>query len=291
MILWVFGLFVIGAFNLNFLHFQDIPLRDLSKRATIGDLLVFFQDHPGKLALLSLTILLVSVLGLLLTNWSKIMLILSTRSILETKRPEVREQGKKSAQFMWPTVKVSLLTSALMVIVAFGLLGAPFLLISDPAYQILFWILGSLFFIPLAFTISCLNIFTFYFIVIFKHNFGKALNLGTDFFVTNWSQILGLTFLLIIIYGVSFMVGVSLIFLTKIFINLFSSGNLGNFGFSAMLLTAKGLEAFFFWLLLAGLNVFLNTALLLFFLQMVTPVKGEEPAKSKEMFVSPVAPV
>jgi hypothetical protein len=43
-----------------------------------------------------------------------------------------------------------------------------------------------------------------------------------------------------------------------------------------MILAAKVLTWFLLWILLSGLNVFFNTALLLFFLEMNKPLKKEQ---------------
>src|SRR5579864_1765167 len=88
-ILWVFGFFVVGGFSLNFLHFADLPARQFSGPFSWGGAGLYFQAHPMALAALSFSVLVVSVGGLLLTNWCRIMLVLLTQGILEKSKPNL----------------------------------------------------------------------------------------------------------------------------------------------------------------------------------------------------------
>jgi hypothetical protein len=289
--LWLFGLFVVGGFNLNFLYFQDIPLRNLQSQVSGMELLQYFETHPGVLAALSALTLVVTFGLLVLTNWCRIMLTLTTQELINSKQANLTEQLKKSPKHLIPVVKVSVLTSALMFVVVVGLLGAPFWLVKQPGSQSFLWTVGIVFLIPLAFTISGINIFTAFYIVLFKQPLGKALNLATDFFVANWAKILGLSAVLTVIYSACFAVGTGLFYLVRVMGNflLLYGGQFGILHFSAMILVSKGLAGVFLWGLLAGLNVFFNTALLFLFLQLNTPVESSKE-KEKEMIVLPASP-
>jgi hypothetical protein len=289
-LLWLFGLFVVGGFNLNFLYFQDIPFKEAQNQISLPELLQFFQSHPGMLAALSASVFLVSVLLLVLTNWCRIVLVLSTRSIMEKGKPEIAGQVRKSPKFLWRVIKISLLTSALMFVVSAGLLGTPFWLVKNPVYQAQLWTIGVVFLIPLAFTISSVNIFTTFFAVVFNQNVRKALNLGTDLFVTHWAKILGLSAVLMVIYSACFAGGVSIIYLARVVFRLILSlsDTLGIFHFSAMIIAAQVLTGVFLWVLLSGLNVFFNTALLLLFLQLTTPIEGDK-VKDEEILPIPAS--
>jgi hypothetical protein len=54
------------------------------------------------------------------------------------------------------------------------------------------------------------------------------------------------------------------------------------------MLVSKSLTGIFLWVLVAGLNVFFNTALLLLFLQLTTPLENEEE-KEKRVVISPAS--
>lgn len=270
--LWLFGIFVIGTFNINFLHFLNWP-DGLSKKANLAQLLMYFNEHPARLAFLSFSILWISLLSLVLTNWSRVMLLLSSKSILEKKFFNIAQESRASGKLLWPVIKISILTSVCMLAVA-AVLAAP-LLVDDLLLQNILWGLGLGIFLPLAFTISCLNIFITMYAVILKLPLKKSIALGTDFFVANWTEVLGLSALLIIIYFAAFALGVGLLALIKLILRfgLIALATPGFLQFSYIFIIIKTLGAVLFWLLLGALNVFFNTALLLFFLKKITPVK------------------
>jgi hypothetical protein len=283
-ILWLFGLLVVGGFNLNFFYFQNIELPSQSGMLEIAK---YFQHHPGILALVSFLVLVVSLVSLVLTNWGRIILTLLTSKILETGRIDLQDQLKKSTKSLFTVIRISLLTTFLMICVAGSLLLAPVLLAANSPYQVLLAALGSAIFLPLAFTISCLNIFTTYFAVLWGLNLKKALDVGTDFVISHWSKILGLAVVLIIIYTLISVFGVAVFFLLKLLKSYFEE--LGIWRNSAIMVLCRLLLWSFWWLLIAGLNVFFNTALLMLFLELVKPVKKDEVA-AKEMATSPALP-
>jgi hypothetical protein len=171
----------------------------------------------------------------------------------------------------------------MILIVGCAFLLAP-LLIENMNLRLLFWIAGVEVFLPVVFVISCINIFTKFFVVIFKLDFKKALDLGTDFFITNWSQILGLTVILMIIYSAGFSVGLAILEFAKILIKmLYSQSVFGLSQNSGMII--RVLAGLVLWLFMAGLNVFFNTALLLFFFKSTTQIRAESVAK--EAIVAP----
>ena len=287
-ILWLFGFFVIGGFSLNFLHFQDVPAESLSQPVSWSAVGQFFSAHPLVLAGISLSLLIISLGGLLLTNWCRIMLVLLTQEILDKSRFSLHDQVKVSKKFLWPVIKVSLLTSLMLILVATGLLGVPLWSNLDIPTKTLLWSIASVVFVPLAFTISCINIFTTFFLILHKLPFRSALNAGTDFFLVNWNKILGLGLVLGVIFLAGSSVGGAVVYLSRLLINFIQLSGLGFLPVSATIVIIKSLAAVFLWLILAILNVFFNSALLLIFLQLVTPTKAEE--KVGEMAVSPAIP-
>lgn len=287
-VLWLFGVFVFGGFNLNFVYFQGLPLEELGRPGGWESLLVYFQNRPLMLAGLLVLLLLVSAAALLLTSWSRIMLVLSAQSVLQTRQLALTEQLKKSRHSLWPVLLVSLFTSALLILLALGLLGTPFWWLANQPQKSFFWSMGAVIFVPLALTISCINIFTSFFVVVFRVPAKKGLNLGTDFFITNWSRIIAFGAVLMVIYTVGFVSGVAVVYLLK----LLADASLGVSGqflpnvISPALLVTNLTSTIFLWVLVSALNVFFNTALLLMFFDLTTPTKSEE-AESEKVLVSP----
>jgi hypothetical protein len=284
-LLWCFGLFVVGGFNLNFLHYQNVPLRQMIFHPRLLEVAVFFQNHPGFLALASFAVLIGSLLGLVVTNWSRVMLVDLGESVVKIGELKLGEQLKKSRQPLFTVIKVSLLTTSLMLLVAAALFLPPLFLGIDASSKILLWEVSSVIFLPLAFTISCVNIFTTFYAVLYKKSWGAALNLGTDFFASRWTQILGLVAVLVVIYCGSFIVGVSLIYAARlalrlVFLELFQFNLLS---LSAMMMALKAVSNLLLWLLLAGLSVFFNQALLILFLELNAPLESEALAKERKI--------
>ncbi len=290
-ILWLFGMFVVGVFNLNFFQFQNWP-QDGSIRLDAPAAAAYLTAHPGRLAVVSLTVLGVSAVSLILTNWSRIMLMLTVKSLLDKRVADLGKQARESKTILWPFIKVSILTAVFML-AALAVLAAPWWInVGDPALENMLWLLGIIIFFPLAFTISCINIFTGMFLVLFRMPLGKALNAGTDFFASNWIQILALSLILVVIYLAGFVLGVSLLGLLRVSLRiaLLSFSRVGLLHFSAVLVIIKALGVLTLWILLGILNAFLNTVLLLFFLQKVTPVKTEDLEVATQAAPSPAVP-
>jgi hypothetical protein len=285
-VLWLFGFFVVGGFSLNFLHFQNGTAEKLSQPFSWSQAQVFFQTHPAVLAGISVSLLIISVGGLLLTNWCRVMLVLLTNEVLEKPNMNVPAQIKASKKPLWPVIKVSLLTSLMLILVVAGLLGAPLWSNLDASSKTALWSIASVIFLPLAFTISCVNIFTTFFIVLHKMPFRSALNAGTDFFLVNWNKVLGLGFVLGVIFLAGSSVGGAIVYFSRLLISFVQLSDLGFGTVSATIVIIQSVAAAILWLILAILNVFFNTSLQLLFLQLVTPTKAEEGVK--EMAVSPV---
>jgi len=288
--LWLFGLFVAGGFNLNFLYLYQTPLRGLLERADLKSLLDFFYSRPEALAGFIVLVLLFFISLLVLTSWCRTVLILGASSVLKKDRLMLAKQMKDSRNFLERVFIVTLLTSVLMVLVAAGLLGAPFFLVKDQAHQAQLWTAGLVFLIPLAFTISGINIFTGFFTVIYDQGVKKALNLATDLFIVHWPKVLGLSVVLMVVYSAAFAGGAGLIYLIRAVLDFLISwlNHLPFSGMSFMLIPIQALAGIFLWLVLAGLNVFFNTALLILFLQLTAPT-GDDKEKSESVVPLPAS--
>ncbi len=288
-VLWVFGLFVIGGFNLGYLRPDQYDFGGPYVGFQLWGFVDYLVNHPGRLALFSLGLLAVSVVGLFVTNWCRVMLVLSVDSVVQNLHPLVPRQVRQSLTSMLPVVKMSLLTSSLMVVAGAGLLIPPLVWFHGLPVQGLIWTLSILLFMPLAFTISCINIFTTYFIILYRQPLGKALNQGTDFFASRWIQIVGVFSILSGIYAVSFIAAFSLISVVNLLlVNAFAGVGVGNFQISAIIVIVRVITGLVLWVFLAGLNTFFNTALVLFFKQLVTPIDVEKE-KVRMPVVQPVS--
>jgi hypothetical protein len=276
-ILWVFGLFMLGGLNLNLFRFLEFDYFSLKIEAVFLQWGKQLLDRPFLFVLLAFGILCLLIVVFVFSNWSRIMLALKVRQALGERPKENEKIYSEAKKALWPVIKISLLTSLLIFAVSVVLLGPPFVFAPSYTYQSFLWNLGVVIFVPLAFTISCLNIFSAFYIVIFKTTFRASLNLCTDFFVVNWTKILGLGIILILFYLATFMIGRSVVFLITLFLQkaVLSSGGFGDLHFSGMILLAKVFTWFLLWLLISGLNVFFNSAFLLLFLEMNKPVKKE----------------
>lgn len=270
---------------MNFLHYQNVPLRQMIFYPRLLEVVKFFQNHPGFLALASFAVLIGSLFGLVITNWSRVMLMFLGESVIKTGELKLEEQLKKSRQPLFTVIKISLLTASLMLLVAAALFLPPLFLGIDSSFKILLWEVSFVIFLPLAFTISCINIFTTFYAVLYKKSWGVALNLGTDFFASRWTQVLGLVAVLVVIYCGSFIMGVSLIYAVRlalrlVFLELFQFNLLP---LSAMMMMLKAVSNLLLWLLLAGLSVFFNQALLILFLELNQPVESQALAKERKI--------
>ncbi len=278
--LWVFGLFVVGGFNLNFLHFFGFGQFNVHSSQQAWNVIVSLQQHPARLALASLLLLVVSVGGLIITNGSRILLALSVKSILDTGTTNVKQQFKPVKAAFTPVVKISLLTTTCMLALGLVLFAFPLLFVRNTGYQLLMFAVGGALLLPLAFSMSFLNIFTSFFVIIFKQTFGKAFSQAADLFMSHWPRLVGFLLILLLIYCGIFVLGATFIFGAQYVIaGLFQAiSKLGFEQFSAIILIIRIVFALLLWFLVAGLNVFFNASLLVLFLDLVKPLETEAEA-------------
>ncbi len=285
---WLFGMFVVGAFNLNFFFLPKSP-RQLGERINAPHFVQYLIQHPAVLVGICLSVLWLALITIFLTNWSKILILLKAQSVLEKKHNSLIQLIKQSKSFLWPMIKVSVLTS-LCMLGALVVLAAPLWVDVDTApLQNMLLVLSVVIFFPLAFTISCLNIFTGMFVVLSGLPLKRAINAATDFFAECWQQILALSLLLAIIYLASFVVGAGLVSLVRTSLRILVI-ELNNYGFLHILgifTIIKALGGLLLWVLLGMLNAFLNIALMLFFLQKITPTRAENKTVSLETAPAP----
>lgn len=290
-LLWLFGMFLIGSFNLNFLHIRGlVPELRFSEISDLAALIAFFEQRPATLGLASASVLLFALFSLILTNWSKVMLLLVAKNELDKKHEGFHETAQRSRYLLIPVIKVSVLTS-MFLLAAIAVLVAP-VFVDNTLLRSALWMLSAAIFFLVVFTVSSINIFTVMFAVLFKLRIKKALDVATDFFVTNWTSLLGLVAILLVIYLAGFGLGWGLLGLIKALgrISLVNAGGDGSLQISWLFSIIKALGALLLWIWLGVLNAFLNISLLLFFLQKITPTKFEENQGVPETAPAPAVP-
>lgn len=275
-ILWVLGMFLIGTFNVNFFHFREFFPEARFFGFNVYRWLAYFELHPGKLAILSASVLLAALGSLILTNLSRVLFLLEANAAIKNEKGSFGRHLKPGIKLLFPVIQISVITTVFMLAAA-AVLVAP-VMVEDIFFQRMLWALGVIIFFPLVFTISSINIFTGMFAVLFRLPVKKSLNAATDFFISNWTDLLGLTAVLLVIYLVGFGLGESawllLKFGSKITLPAIFEKQL--LPFFWVFIIIKALGALALWLCLGALNAFVNMALLLFFLSRVGSEKADQ---------------
>ena len=258
--LWLLGLFLAGGFNANFLYWTNLrlPWRDNGY-----DILAWLAQNIGARhhALVAAAIaIILTVAVVVMVNWIKIIFILYISDVLKLKRmradistapqPSFKSALQESRRYVSSVIAMSIFTMVSTAIVIGVLGGGSRLLFASRGVV---WLIAALVFIGLLFFFSCLNIFGTFFIIFYRQGFKAALNLATDLIIARWQAIAEMAVLLMIIYGLCFFIGTSLLYgFTMVASNVWLSGLL-------------------LWAWLAVVNTFFNISLLLLFAQLVQP--------------------
>lgn len=288
-VLWVFGLFLISSLSLMLL-FLDIP------QVSSSDIQLEFWRFEYRLLESPLLLLgvfagtiVLGIAAMAAVNCSRISLITYIHKVTETKYPpEFGELVADSRRFFYPVSLVSFFTTLTLVVVALGLLLPPFFLVHNTALQTLLWLLALTVFLPVAMTIVSINIFTSYYVVVFRQTVPRALNQATDFFVAHWTSILGMLAVMAAVYVVVYFVGVSFLYAFRT-LGLELYGIVAGWNGETVSLVRTALQTMSglgLWFMLAFLNAFFQTALLLLFFELNTPIKFEEPEKVRKLMPS-----
>lgn len=294
---WLFGLFLIGFFNFNFLHFQSLAV-------TLGNVPLIIQrtsqhlslHHPRAISIVLTTFFLYIILQVC-TSWARILLVLygryairlpyspipGTEPLQHERRlemPLVQPSFKKliheSSYFLKHGVAVGFLTTFATVMVAVGLFVPPLFWISGLENKISWLALATLLFIPFVFIVSCIHIFSVFFIVLYRKDAAGSLNLATDLLFTKWREMLGLVGILLVVYILSFFAATSFV----VYMQSFAAGlggtlvGLGILPSFAIITVTKIAADVILLIVLSILSVFFNTAFLLLFNELVKPVFG-----------------
>jgi hypothetical protein len=253
--LWLLGLFLSGGFNANIFYWANLRLTWREHGQTLfGWLQANVQYGHHWLAALGLGVVVVGII-VVVTNWAKTAFVLYISDLLQMKRmralpasPDITlsKSFQEGRRFLPDVISLSLFTMVSMIVLTTVLGGSSKILFASRG---LVWLTAGVIFLGLVFVFSCLNIFGTFFIIFYQQRFSRALNLARDLIVSRWQNIIEMALILMIIYGLCFFVGSSLVF----------------YGPPTVL------GALILWLWLAIVNTFFNVALLLLFAQLVKP--------------------
>ncbi len=252
--LWLLGLFLSGGFNANIFYWANLHLSWREHGETIFDWLQENIQYDHHWLIATLVVIIVGAVVILTVNWVKTAFILYVSDILKLQRmrqgetdiPAMARSFQEGRQFLPTVISISLFTMASMIILTTVLGGSPKILFASRG---LVWLTAGIIFFALIFIFSCLNIFGTFFIIFYRQNFGRALNLARDLIISRWQNIVEMAVILMVIYGLCFFAGSALVI----------------FGPPTVL------GGLILWLWLAAVNTFFNICLLLLFAQLVKP--------------------
>jgi hypothetical protein len=288
--LWLLGLFLAGGFNGNFVYLAQLQVgwRDKAPLIHYGT----GQYGNGRVAIAGLLGLAVFIVIFAIANWAKVLFVLHARNVLgleEASTPDdpasPRKLIRQSRTPLVSVMGVSAITMVSLAVISGVLFGTPTLLSLRPGSLPGMWLLAGLVFIVLVLFFSCLNIFSTFFIVLYRYRARKAVALALDLLVSRWQPIIAMAMLLIGAYAACFFIGVSLVFILKSVaasvLLPFTRFGLANPGDIVGFITV--LSGILLWCWLAVVNVFFNLSLLLLFAELVRPPKDPELANVKQI--------
>lgn len=267
-VLWLLGLFLAGGFNANFFYLANLRWgwRDL------GWQLFFRLDQAtptGHLLLGVIVVILFAAMLVVITNWAKIVFILYASDVLKLPRIKSSTASSKepaplkqlvineAPRYLPSVIAMSLFTVISLSVLTTILAGGSQWFFASRG---LVWSLAAVLLVIFIFLFSCLNIFGTFFIVFYRRSFSSALNLAFDLIITHWKTILVMAFWLMVIYGLCFFAGRSIL--------------------SVVIYTPVAGLVLWFWL--AVVNTFFNLSLMLLFSQLVKPPTDPEAEQVTE---------
>jgi hypothetical protein len=275
--LWLLGLLLAGGFNINFFYWANLRLRWRNSGDVVADW-VQQNFHTSHIIPAFLLILAAAAFIIIVANWAKIIFVLYTSDILKLQRMRPARPapaGPISALRESPRYLVSVTAMSVFTVIATGAVTT----VLAGATQILFdsrgvvWLTAVLLLATFVFFFSCLNIFATFFVIFYRKRFAGALNLSLDLIVSRARVIVEMATLLLVIYGLCFFVGTSLLFLFKLsavglLTPLLQHGLVPQAAFFGLI---TGFSGLLLWVWLAIVNTFFNVSLLLLFTQLVRP--------------------
>lgn len=288
--LWLLGIFLATGFNIQLLFFGSAgnPVVEIGRDGyayLTGD---FFRSGILPIA----SFLCFFIFGLVATNLAKVLLVQRLQLILDslgldTFLPEENGQaprtlervrgreviphwtkaaGSQARNVVFRVVAISLFTTALMFFVI-AVLSFPFVSFAKrQAADGFMWMSAGLLLAGSAFVISILGMFASFFVVLFRVRSKAAINLAVDLITTRWQEIAGTVLAVGVVYLGLFFAGSYVVVGLERVLGLYDRG------------VALLLRNVLLWGWLSVLNVFFYTAMLVFFVQLISPKKTEEQA-------------
>lgn len=304
--LWFFGLFLVGGFNAVVFHVLGIKFAGLS-----GKILILIQsgfNAPGLVIFLAIVSFL---LGVIITTSARVMLITFVLKFLQIRTLKQNNNGitnhhdflpvwlgslegfnsesKKAPlkqvmkQSLLPAVVISL-GSNLFILIATALISSPQVLLSNGDDYFRNWFVIIVLLLPLSCLALYSNMFPSYFIITFRASASSAIRLSYDILLAKYKIILSFGFLLFIIYCLGFSAIFSIVNYIRqaITLGLQPLIDLGFLPISAIIPAVRYGGIGIAWVLLAILNTFSNIGLLVLFIKLVTPEKGQALEHKKD---------
>jgi hypothetical protein len=290
--LWLLGLFLAGGFSANFLYLAQIQIGWRDRWSIFQQVIPGFGFGP--IAIFSAVTLVTFIIVVIVSNWAKVLFILHASDVLKLPRLNSAEGEenldrslgilfKHSLRYLLPVIAVSVLTMISVTIVTGILFGTPLLLYLHVDSQPVMWLLSAMVFVVLILFFSFLNIFSTFYIVLFRYSAQRAVNLALDLIVSKWKNIANMALMLIVIYAACFFIGSSLIYLLKeaTSLVLLPLAKFGLFNEAPVINFLTLTSGVLLWVWLALVNVFFNLSLLLLFTELVKPTKHNELGTKK----------
>ncbi len=279
--LWFFGLFMTGAFPLYFLGMNSY----LDKVVIVKNLPVLAAVlvlKPEFLFILSLGLLVFVLFGALTTNISRVVLIVAVGKLLG----KVEKANLDNYFQFFRAYRITLLRvifvsglTTLLMLVSSLLVFLPFYWLKDSVSLLLSILpIGSLVLLFIGFIFSCLNLFAIMFIVFFKQDWLKSLNLAADLFHTRWIEIVRVGVILSVLH-------LCVVYLSRMIAHLTSLVlvKVIDYGVNLQLLTSNNgvlirdsILGIIFWISAAIFSVFFNTVLVILFFKLLGDIENPE---------------
>jgi len=299
--LWFFGLFLVGAFNAVVLNTLGLPQASFDPNAALAKLLQL-QTNGGIVVAAFIFV----ITGLITSSIARIILVtLVTRSIISDSDvsvkiestlkwlkslPEFSDQQQREPvrHVVSRSLRATLFASIsanLFLLCALIAVGSPqLLLVSRTGPQTIVIIL--MLFLPLAFLGLFINLFPPYFAILFQRNIKDSFRLAHDLLVHKSRKIISFVLVLLVVY----ILGFAAIFSITHFIqsvladSLQIVAHLGFFAESAIISAVRFGGTGVAWILLGILNVFINSSLLILFLDLVKPLTHNAEVEASQAY-------
>ncbi len=285
-LLWVFGLFMSGGFNSNFLYFANVPFGWRDRSHAFMSHWVASLHSRSSVRSVAVSLILFAI-TLVIVNWVKIIFVLKTSGLLGLQRRLSPQAQKQQVNFELSfreiiTESLNSLSSVLAAsIVTMIFVAIVFAILASVNRQFgsiwtdIPWVpvLGIALASVLVIALSLINLFTAFFIILYRYRVIPAFTLAVQLIRKRWLPILETVIILMVIYGLCFFVGTSLVHLIRSFDNP-----------DFIMYLQAGILV---WIWLAIVNVLFNVSLLMLFSLLVQPPLYPEFVKETVPQVAP----